>query len=223
MTVTWMECMHSCLRTTGRLPKVGNCHEISLLLPDYSIQTWLPNPSLYFPVGLSGLPSALITPAIPLATLAYSTVHDFLLRFLAPTDSIIIEEGVNARLPNQDLLNSVQVISQWTGGSPTLVYDHKDLPDPHTLFPSWLQHFVSRGDVRRYKERARNVIKHMGYQTFGRPSGVHGVFHQYAFWPSAIWGSQIDDTVRFYRYRIDAITLYAVPATGPHGFYSFGK
>jgi GPI-anchor transamidase subunit GAA1 len=72
---------------------------------------------------------------------------------------------MNARLPNQDLLNSIQIIAQWTGQAPVLLYDHST---PH--------HDASK--LQKYESKAINVLKHVGYQTFGRPSGVHGLFHQ---------------------------------------------
>lgn len=34
---------------------------------------------------------------------------------------------------------------------------------------------------------------------------------------------EIGEVDNFYRYRIDAITVFAVPAEGPHGFYTLGK
>ncbi|KAI0362074.1 Gaa1-domain-containing protein [Trametes cingulata] len=115
-------------------------------------------------------------------------------------------EGLNGRLPNQDLLNSVSLISRYTVGVPVLVYDHIDPRDDHnqpSLLPSWLpEPLKANGDVQEYASRARNVYRHMNYQARGAASGVHGLFHQF---------------------RIDAITLFAVPATGPHGFHALGR
>ncbi|KAF8077824.1 Gaa1-like protein [Lyophyllum atratum] len=110
----------------------------------------------------------------------------------------IFFEGINGRLPNQDLLNSFQRIARSgdVGGVPVVIYDHLDIRDQPeasslpALIPSFLR-----------KER-RNVIRHFGYQARGRPSGVHGLYHQF---------------------RIDAFTLFAVPAVGPHGFHALGR
>ncbi|EPT06041.1 hypothetical protein FOMPIDRAFT_125023 [Fomitopsis schrenkii] len=111
-------------------------------------------------------------------------------------------EGLDGRLPNQDLLNSFQRISTYTGGVPVLAYDHKDDWDGLN-FPEWAPDAIKNNhQVKEYAHRARNVVRHVGYQARGRASGVHGLLHQF---------------------RIDAITLFAVPATGPHGFHAIGR
>ncbi|KAF8587402.1 Gaa1-domain-containing protein [Ramaria rubella] len=114
----------------------------------------------------------------------------------------VFYEGLNGRLPNQDLMNSFNVISTHTGGVPVVLYDHLD-EQVDLIVPHWLP-LALRNDanIREYVKRARNIIKHVGYQTFGRASGIHGLFHQF---------------------RIDAITLFAVPAAGPHGFHALGR
>ncbi|KDQ17980.1 hypothetical protein BOTBODRAFT_29295 [Botryobasidium botryosum FD-172 SS1] len=116
----------------------------------------------------------------------------------------IFYEGLNARLPNQDLLNSVQVITRWTGSCPTILYDHLDdysRPDYELPF-GMLKEWINSNPVKEFEMRAGSILRHVGYQYMGRPSGVHGLFHQF---------------------RIDAITLFAYPATGPHGFHTIGK
>ncbi|KIY43587.1 Gaa1-domain-containing protein [Fistulina hepatica ATCC 64428] len=121
----------------------------------------------------------------------------------------IFYEGLNGRLPNQDLINSVQRIAQSTAGVPIVLYDLAPLSDTLSL-PTWIASLASKlSDAvsslpggRVYLSRAQNVGRHVSYQAFGRASGVHGLFHQF---------------------RIDAITIFAVPATGPHGFHAIGK
>ncbi|KAG8775440.1 Glycosyl phosphatidyl inositol protein transamidase complex subunit, partial [Serendipita sp. 398] len=107
-------------------------------------------------------------------------------------------EGTNARLPNQDLSNSAWVISH-SMGVPWVLYDHKD--EDAFRVPSALSEIFGH-DMNEYSRRARNIVRHLSYQAVGEPSGVHGLFH---------------------KYRIDAVTLYALPARGPHGFYSLGR
>jgi glycosylphosphatidylinositol transamidase len=121
----------------------------------------------------------------------------------------IFYEGLNGRLPNQDLLNSFHHISRYTGGVPITVYDHLDpreFPGRNEEFETisrWIPGLLQdQPDLRTYAYQARNVLRHMGYQAHGRASGVHGLFHQF---------------------RIDAFTLFAVPATGPHGFHAIGR
>ncbi|KAJ4487817.1 Gaa1-like protein [Lentinula aciculospora] len=109
----------------------------------------------------------------------------------------ISSEGLNGRLPNQDLLNSFQHISRRTG-VPVVLYDHKDEPGLEWLPESIRNH----REIRTYAAQARNLLRHVRYQASGRGSGVHGLFHQY---------------------RIDAFTVFAVPSAGPHGFHSLGR
>ena len=59
-----------------------------------------------------------------------------------------------------------------------LVYDHKDDWDGFT-FPEWTPDAIKNNDqVKEYAHRARNVVRHVGYQARGRASGVHGLLHQ---------------------------------------------
>ncbi|KAI0086173.1 Gaa1-domain-containing protein [Irpex rosettiformis] len=119
----------------------------------------------------------------------------------------IFFEGLNGRLPNQDLLNSFQKISLYTGGVPVTVYDHyergefpdRDLAD----IPWWVPHAAMNIEaVKEYVYRAKNIMRHVGYQARGRASGVHGLMHQF---------------------RIDAFTMFAIPSAGPHGFHALGR
>ncbi|KAH7929712.1 Gaa1-domain-containing protein [Leucogyrophana mollusca] len=121
----------------------------------------------------------------------------------------IFFEGLNGRLPNQDLMNAFRLISSYTGGVPVTVYDHfepsefPDKWDEMSMFPSWIPSSVRKNaGVQEYSYRTRNVARHIGYQARGKASGVHGLLH---------------------KFRIDAITLYAVPAAGPHGFHALGR
>ncbi|KIJ16768.1 hypothetical protein PAXINDRAFT_10481 [Paxillus involutus ATCC 200175] len=113
-------------------------------------------------------------------------------------------EGLNGRLPNQDLINSLRLVSHYTGGVPLVLYDHLEAQDaPQRSLFAKAPDFVRRSpQLTEFEYRARNVKRHVSYQARGRPSGVHGLFH---------------------RFRIDAITLYAVPAIGPHGFFVLGR
>ncbi|KAK7020446.1 Gaa1-like protein [Favolaschia claudopus] len=110
----------------------------------------------------------------------------------------IFHEGINGRLPNQDLLNSFHYISKWTGGVPVLVYDHVE---SQNTAPSWIP-AEYREELHGYSHRSNTILRHIGYQARGRGSGVHGLFHQF---------------------RIDAFTMFGLPATGPHGFHAIGR
>jgi len=97
-------------------------------------------------------------------------------------------EGLNGRLPNQDLLNSFRVISHHTGSVPVLLYDHYE---PHEFpgrqdilsrLPNWIPKAITdRQEVIDYSYRARNIFTHLGYQARGMASGVHGLLHQYYY------------------------------------------
>ncbi|KAF9265553.1 Gaa1-domain-containing protein [Marasmius fiardii PR-910] len=118
----------------------------------------------------------------------------------------IFHEGLNGRLPNQDLLNSFQRIAQYRSGVPVTLYDHLDPRDypsiRNDILPQWMpRSFRDNHDLLVYANQARNVLRHVQYQASGRGSGVHGLFHQF---------------------RIDAFTMFALPATGPHGFHAIG-
>ncbi|KZP12615.1 Gaa1-domain-containing protein [Athelia psychrophila] len=107
-------------------------------------------------------------------------------------------EGLNGRLPNQDLLNSLRVIAN-RAGVPVVTYDHISPPELPSSLPSFLR---DNRDVKLYAENARSVLRHVGYEARGSGSGVHGLLHQF---------------------RIDAITIFAIPAAGPHGFHAIGR
>ncbi|KAK7054720.1 Glycosyl phosphatidyl inositol protein transamidase complex subunit [Paramarasmius palmivorus] len=118
----------------------------------------------------------------------------------------IFHEGLNGRLPNQDLLNSFQRIAAYRSGVPVILYDQippRDYQDKKEIVPTWVPDFLrSNSEVQTYSYQARNVYRHVRYQASGRGSGVHGLFHQF---------------------RIDAFTIFALPATGPHGFHALGR
>lgn len=90
---------------------------------------------------------------------------------------MMVLEGLNGRLPNQDLLNSFNIISSNTGGTKVILYD--SLQDGMELpLPAWLSDIVGSDSWRDYMVQARNILKHVSYQAFGRASGIHGLFHR---------------------------------------------
>ncbi|WVW84278.1 hypothetical protein I302_106308 [Kwoniella bestiolae CBS 10118] len=100
-------------------------------------------------------------------------------------------EGVNGRLPNQDIINTVQRVAQFTGGVPTRYHD---IPDEVPEYgPEWLG---------KYLLASKHLLSHFGYMITGRASAAHGVLA---------------------RHRIDSLTLYCTPSTGPHGFHTLGR
>ncbi|CUA74928.1 GPI transamidase component GAA1 [Saccharomyces cerevisiae S288c] [Rhizoctonia solani] len=124
-------------------------------------------------------------------------------------------EGLNGRLPNQDLLNSVLNIARYSNGVSVLAYDILDhLRTDHpsdfgpwmsylwTYVPKPIQQLLNDPNLKLFGNRADIVSRGIAWQASGRASGVHGLFHQY---------------------RIDAVTVYARPSHGPHGFFVLGK
>ena len=80
-------------------------------------------------------------------------------------------------------MNSFDRIARYTAGVPVTLYEHLDPREEPAMnkAPSWLpQYLYDIPDVKLYLYQAKNVIRHMKYQTNGRGSGVHGLFHQYA-------------------------------------------
>ncbi|EIW65967.1 hypothetical protein TREMEDRAFT_70378 [Tremella mesenterica DSM 1558] len=72
----------------------------------------------------------------------------------------IFYEGINGRLPNQDLINTVQHIARWTGGVPMRVHDVVDEAD---------------GMWERWKIGFKGLWEHGKFTALGRASGAHGV------------------------------------------------
>lgn len=108
-------------------------------------------------------------------------------RFIFSTDILTLNgalEGVNGRLSNQDLVNSFERIAR-SSGVPTVLYDHIDWRDSVAnraeleIIPPWAPSFLrDNHDAQTYAFQAKNVLRHVGYQARGQPSGVHGLFHQ---------------------------------------------
>jgi glycosylphosphatidylinositol transamidase len=79
-------------------------------------------------------------------------------------------------------MNSVQRITRGTAHVPVTVYDHLEWRDSaaslpeFSFLPSSLRH---NPDIKDFVHRAKNIVRHVGYQARGRASGVHGLYHQY--------------------------------------------
>ncbi|KAK8864688.1 hypothetical protein IAR55_001940 [Kwoniella newhampshirensis] len=105
-------------------------------------------------------------------------------------------EGVNGRLPNQDVVNTVAHVARHAGG---VLPRYHDIPDEHIELkgipytPSWLGNYLLA---------AKHLLHHCAFTALGRATGAHGVLA---------------------RHRIDSVTLYCTPATGPHGFHTLGR
>lgn len=110
-------------------------------------------------------------------------------------------EGANGHLPNLDFINSASLILRNMGIAPLL---HSYDPAQTFALPSFLASlpFASHSEVQRYAHAARNLISQVALTADGRILGPEGTFG---------------------KYRIDAITLFGVPAEGPHGFHSLGR
>ncbi|GAA5895626.1 hypothetical protein JCM5296_003765 [Sporobolomyces johnsonii] len=107
-------------------------------------------------------------------------------------------EGANGHLPNLDFINTASRILNHVG-IPTLLHSH----EPSNL-PVFLRHlpFADNPEVQTYLDAARNLFRQLALGADGRVNG-----------PEATFG----------KYRIDAITMFGLPAEGPHGFHSLGQ
>ena len=80
-------------------------------------------------------------------------------------------------------MNSFRIISHDTGRVPVILYDHVDPGRGNPLLlssfvsyaPSFLRELLGLND---YDQRAKNILRHIGYQAQGKASGVHGLFHR---------------------------------------------
>ncbi|KAL7424930.1 Glycosyl phosphatidyl inositol protein transamidase complex subunit [Cryptotrichosporon argae] len=105
----------------------------------------------------------------------------------------IYYEGTNGRLPNQDAINTVAHVARYSIGVDTRLHD-LDASAPE--WASWGQ------AVQDYVVGARHLWAHAQFAALGKPSAAHGLLSQH---------------------RVDALTLFAHPSTGPHGFHSLGR
>lgn len=133
------------------------------------------------PPASSGTPSTLITADTRSLTLACSLVRlHYRHPLQAKSTPSPYAEGLNGRLPNQDLINSLRLISHYTGGVPLVLYDHLELHDApqHSLLANAPEFMKRSPQLREFEYRARNVKRHVSYQGRGQPSGAHGLFHR---------------------------------------------
>merc|ERR1712093_566536 len=105
----------------------------------------------------------------------------------------IYYDGVNGRLPNLDFVHAASQISRWVGGVPVRLHNQTYDEPTNEQGPAAL--------LQRYRQRARGILTQLDYSATTRPSGPEGLFG---------------------RYGIDSVGLFAVPAEGPHGFYTIG-
>ncbi|EGU11468.1 GPI-anchor transamidase [Rhodotorula toruloides ATCC 204091] len=104
-------------------------------------------------------------------------------------------KGANGHMPNLDFINSVSRILRNTG-IPTVL--HSSDSSDTSFLPSFLQY----AEIEAYAQAARNLFRQVALTADGRVLGPEGTFG---------------------KYRIDAITLFGLPAEGPHGFHSLGR
>ena len=130
-----------------------------------------------------------------------------------PSDSFssleVQYEGFDGQLPNMDVVNTiVRIADTVTGGMP-LTFGLRSAPS-HLKEP--VQRLAQKWGIRlrsdveyelgNYENGVRAALRQVGFGVTGRASGPHGFFQ---------------------RHHVDAITLYAVPATGPYGFFHMGR
>jgi glycosylphosphatidylinositol transamidase len=75
-------------------------------------------------------------------------------------------EGVNGRLPNQDVFNTIAHVARYGGGVQTRVHDIDNEPE-------WLQRYPRL--VKDYLLAGKHLVDHFYYNALGKPSGAHGV------------------------------------------------
>jgi glycosylphosphatidylinositol transamidase len=122
-----------------------------------------------------------------------------------PVLSVLIRfdqaDGVNGHLPNLDYVNSASHILKHSAIPPIL---HGDLSVAHlqrTALAGISKRFDTDG-ARLFMRSAKQLWRQLAAGASGAPSGPEGVYG---------------------RYRIDAITMFAIPAERPHGFHALGR
>lgn len=79
----------------------------------------------------------------------------------------VFYEGINGRLPNQDIPNTIAHVGKWAGGLEMRLHDVDDtVPD----LPGWVT-----GALGTYIVGARHLWEHYRYAALGKASGAHGV------------------------------------------------
>lgn len=87
----------------------------------------------------------------------------------------IFYEGVNGRLPNQDVPNTIGHVAKWAGGVDVRLHDiPSETPEWVGEWMGWLPQGV-RGGMGKYVMGARHLWGHAKYMALGRASGAHGV------------------------------------------------
>lgn len=136
-----------------------------------------------------------------------------------PSDSfsslVLLHQGKDGQLPNMDVLNTVVRIAERLGHItvklPGSEHDRGEFSAQDDEDGGgwgtpgvWLEKRAGWGwrGVAKYKRAAKNIAQQMQVQTLCQPSGLHGLFQ---------------------RFHVDAITVYAVPARGPYGFWQLGR
>lgn len=123
-----------------------------------------------------------------------------------------LHEGRDGQLPNLDTLNAITEILRLSHMQPALGLHgstHEQvLQTPHaSAFPSWLPMswlettLLGRDGVHWYLAGWRALLTQFRLLLAGHPSGIHGVLLPF---------------------HVDAVTLFAEPASGPYGFQHLG-
>lgn len=86
----------------------------------------------------------------------------------------VFYEGLNGRLPNQDVPNTLSHVGRWAGGVDMRLHDIDNYlnADEYKLVPKW---------GREYWVAARHLWEHAKYTALGRASGAHGVLAKCAY------------------------------------------
>ncbi|SNX87964.1 related to Alpha-1,3-mannosyltransferase [Melanopsichium pennsylvanicum] len=130
-----------------------------------------------------------------------------------PADSfsslVVQYEGFDGQLPNMDVTNTiVRIADSVAGGMPVNLggqTDHSVLKgQAQRLAKRWGKHLRQdmEYELGNFEDGVRAALRQVGFGISGQASGPHGFFQ---------------------RHHVDAITLYAVPATGPFGFFHMGR
>lgn len=165
------------------------------------IQAWT---STYFARGQSNLHTERIQES---GSLIWNAMA-----FDYPSDSfssiVVRHEGLDGQLPNLDVINTLTRVAERINGVPIELSESSVPPRPYqrrlgSLGALLEEHlWGDRDGEAKYLGGLLNVLGQLRNLVVGHPTGVHGLFH---------------------RFHVDAITLFAKPASGPYGFWHMGR
>lgn len=119
-----------------------------------------------------------------------------------------IQEGVNGQLPNLDLINTINTVTNRLVRVPLTLHEETSYPFKDT---AWADYF----------ESLYHMLRTMRYQALGHPSSDAGLYLRY------VKKNKDDPSAdKMFRYKIDAVTIHGIRGSthlnALFGFFKIG-